>query len=110
MLAAAQGLSGAPENAFRLWLARTPPCSAHMHARTCNARARAQHAQMQDFIKDAGSLTGWNKESHERGMAALRAYTSAGDCRHAALVNFFQPGSMPAEGPCAGGCDNCDRR
>lgn len=65
---------------------------------------------MQDFIKGASGLTGWNLESHTRGMEALRCYTSTGDCRHAALVNFFQPSSLPAQGPCEGGCDNCTRR
>jgi hypothetical protein len=66
--------------------------------------------QMQDMIKGAHGLTGWNLESHTRGMEALRCYTSTGDCRHAALVNFFQPGALNTQGPCDGGCDNCKRR
>lgn len=66
--------------------------------------------QMQDMIKGATGLTGWNLESHTRGMEALRSYTSTGDCRHAALVNFFQPGALDPQGPCDGGCDNCKRR
>jgi hypothetical protein len=65
---------------------------------------------MQDMIKGAAGLTGWNLESHTRGMEALRCYTSTGDCRHAALVNFFQPGALSLQGPCEGGCDNCKRR
>jgi hypothetical protein len=43
-------------------------------------------------------------------MEALRCYTSTGDCRHASLVNFFQPGALNTQGPCEGGCDNCKRR
>ena len=66
--------------------------------------------QVQDRIKDAGSLSGWTLESHTRGMEALRGYTSSGDCRHAALINFFQPGALNPQGPCEGGCDNCKRR
>jgi hypothetical protein len=66
--------------------------------------------QTQNLITGAASLTGWNLESHQRGMEALRSYTSSGDCRHAALVNFFQPGALDPNGPCQGGCDNCDRR
>lgn len=62
------------------------------------------------MIKGATGLTGWNLESHTRGMEALRSYTSTGDCRHAALVNFFQPGALNPQGPCDGGCDNCKRR
>jgi hypothetical protein len=65
---------------------------------------------MQDRIKGADSLTGWTLESHTRGMEALRCYTSTGDCRHACLVNFFQPGALDVLGPCTGGCDNCTRR
>jgi hypothetical protein len=65
---------------------------------------------MQDMIKGAGTLTGWTLDSHTRGMEALRRYTSTGDCRHAALVNFFQPGTLDINGPCQGGCDNCMRR
>lgn len=74
--------------------------------------AAVAHAvcQMQDMIKGATALTGWNLESHTRGMEALRCYTSTGDCRHAALVNFFQPGALDTQGPCEGGCDNCTRR
>jgi hypothetical protein len=66
--------------------------------------------QMQDRIKGADSLTGWTLESHTRGMEALRCYTSTGDCRHACLVNFFQPEALNVNGPCTGGCDNCTRR
>jgi hypothetical protein len=37
--------------------------------------------QTQDFIKGAGSLSGWSSDSHKRGMDSLRAYTSSGGCR-----------------------------
>jgi superfamily II DNA helicase RecQ len=50
------------------------------------------------------------RDAHTRSMAQLRAYVSGGMCRHAALVNHFQPGALPSEGPCQGGCDNCARR
>lgn len=63
-----------------------------------------------DLIRGAQGLSGWNLDSHSRGMAALRTYTNSGDCRHALLVNFFQPDTLPTNGPCTGGCDNCQRR
>lgn len=66
--------------------------------------------QTMDLIKGSQGLSGWNLESHSRGMAALRTYTNSGDCRHALLVNFFQPGTLLNDGPCTGGCDNCKRR
>lgn len=80
------------------------------HSGAAVARLPAAVCQMQDMIKGATALTGWNLESHTRGMEALRCYTSSGDCRHASLVNFFQPGALDTQGPCEGGCDNCTRR
>jgi hypothetical protein len=77
--------------------------------RTANHAPPPTHPQVQDMIKGASTLTGWSLESHRRGMEALRGYTSGGGCRHAALVNFFQPGSLHENGPCQGGCDNCSR-
>eukprot|EP00775_Hariotina_reticulata_P009775 gene9775-9932_t len=68
-----------------------------------------QDFNVQDLIKGASQLSGWNLDSHMRGMAALRAYTCSGECRHACLVNFFQPNALSAEGPCVAGCDNCTR-
>ncbi|WIA16435.1 hypothetical protein OEZ85_013122 [Tetradesmus obliquus] len=76
----------------------------------CSLLWTPQDFMTQDFIKGAGSLSGWSSDSHKRGMDSLRAYTSSGGCRHAALVNYFQPGTLPQEGPCTGGCDNCKRR
>ncbi|KAI8474666.1 MAG: hypothetical protein J3K34DRAFT_517981 [Monoraphidium minutum] len=65
----------------------------------------------QDFIKgsDGGLSNAATREAHERGMGTLQAYCSGAGCRHAALVNYFQPGSLPEDGPCEGGCDACDR-
>jgi ATP-dependent DNA helicase RecQ len=44
----------------------------------------------------------------------MQRYCTSTDCRAALLVNHFmipgQDGSLPLEGPCAGGCDNCSRR
>lgn len=89
---------------------QSPACGLLMQSCCCSHLHLCFGPQVQDLIKGASNLTGWNLDSHQRGMASLRAYTSSGDCRHAALVNFFQPGTLPPEGPCAGGCDNCNRR
>jgi hypothetical protein len=51
-------------------------------------------SQKQDFIRgqDGGLRSEATREAHERGLATLQAYCSGAACRHAALVNYFQPG------------------
>lgn len=61
-------------------------------------------------IKNPAALSAQGRQNFEAGMAAVRSYTCKMSCRHAQLVNFFQPAALPDLGPCAGGCDNCDRR
>lgn len=41
-----------------------------------------------------------------------QAFCTSTDCRHALLVNHFEPGVMKRvpEGGCRGGCDNCALR
>lgn len=46
--------------------------------------------QVQDLIKGASQLSGWNLDSHTRGMAALRAYTSSGECRCSSCQHYSQ--------------------
>lgn len=50
--------------------------------------------QKQDFIRgsDGGLKSEATREAHQRGLAALQGYCSGACCRHAALVNYFQPG------------------
>jgi hypothetical protein len=58
-------------------------------------------AQKQDFIRgqDGGLRSGATREAHERGLATLQAYCSGAGCRHAALVNYFQPGARSPPPP-----------
>ncbi|GAX75931.1 hypothetical protein CEUSTIGMA_g3374.t1 [Chlamydomonas eustigma] len=63
-----------------------------------------------DFIKDAGALSATGRQAYEAGVTIMQGYCSTSSCRHALLVNYFNPGAFPLTGPCKGGCDNCERR
>lgn len=81
-----------------------PPCP---HMRVARSRRRfrpcpaaAPPPQKQDFIRGQDGLrTAATREAHQRGQAALQAYCAGAGCRHAALVNYFQPGASGAQAP-----------
>lgn len=56
-------------------------------------------------------IMSWWFGSH-KSCDLLQAYCTSTHCRHAVMVNHFEPAAMPPvpEGGCEGGCDNCERR
>ena len=57
-------------------------------------------AQKMDFIKssDGGLGSAATRDAHARGIAAMRGYCASAACRHAALVNYFEPGGRGGGG------------
>ncbi|MEW5298653.1 MAG: hypothetical protein WDW36_001748 [Sanguina aurantia] len=65
-----------------------------------------------DAIETPGSLTAMGRQRYQMGISTVKAYCTSTNCRHAQLVNHFEPGAMShtPESGCTGGCDNCGRR
>jgi ATP-dependent DNA helicase RecQ len=64
-------------------------------------------------IKGAGGMDGRAAEAFNGGLASMLGYCTSAGCRHAGMVNHFDPGTFVARGAggaCAGGCDNCAAR
>ncbi|MEW5308662.1 MAG: hypothetical protein WDW38_000601 [Sanguina aurantia] len=66
----------------------------------------------QDTIKEPMTMTDVGRNSYLAGITTIQAYCTSTHCRHAVMVNHFEPAAMPPvpEGGCEGGCDNCERR
>eukprot|EP00884_Botryococcus_braunii_P004017 jgi/Botrbrau1/13616/Bobra.0069s0013.2 len=63
------------------------------------------------FIKGPGDLSAAGKDNFEKGKAIMQEFCHTSECRHAFIMRHFDPdGSHDRNGPCRGGCDNCDRR
>lgn len=61
-------------------------------------------------IKDPLKMTMAAADTYNSGIASMLNYATTGGCRHAAMVNHFDPGTFKpsgTEGKCTGGCDNC---
>jgi ATP-dependent DNA helicase RecQ len=60
------------------------------------------------------SRSGGDTPASGERVTCMQTYCTSARCRAALLVNHFTSaalgGTLPQDGPCAGGCDNCERR
>ncbi|KAK9817749.1 hypothetical protein WJX72_001612 [[Myrmecia] bisecta] len=63
-----------------------------------------------EMFKAPGTLSSQGAASYQQGFEKMTAFCYSTACRHAFLVDYFQPGILATSEPCKGGCDNCERR